>query len=65
MKRQPIPLTFTFEDICEGFMKWREGTTTSPSGKRLGMYRLNKQIMLSQPNTDDQSQLLQTSHEFL
>jgi hypothetical protein len=34
----PIPVTFTLEDMCKGFMKWRESTTTSPSGKHLGLY---------------------------
>jgi hypothetical protein len=37
--REPISLQFTFNDMCEGFSKWRESTTTSPSGKHLGVYK--------------------------
>jgi hypothetical protein len=37
--RNPIPLQFTFEDMCNGFIKWREKPTTSPSAKHLGIYR--------------------------
>jgi hypothetical protein len=29
----------TFEDMCNGFSKWREQTTTSPSNKHLGIYK--------------------------
>jgi hypothetical protein len=36
--RQPISFNFTFKDMCSGFGKWREQTTTSPSGKHLGIY---------------------------
>jgi hypothetical protein len=37
--REPIPLTFTIQDMCNGFSKWRECTTTSPSNKHLGIYK--------------------------
>lgn len=37
--RDPIPLHFSMQDMCEGFYRWREKTTTSPSGKHLGIYR--------------------------
>jgi hypothetical protein len=37
--RDPISLTFTFNDMCQGFRKWREQTTTSPSNKHLGIYK--------------------------
>jgi hypothetical protein len=30
--RQPISLNFTIQDMIRGFSKWRETTTTSPSG---------------------------------
>ena len=30
---------FSFEDLCKGFGKWREGTTTSPYGNHLGCYK--------------------------
>jgi hypothetical protein len=29
----------SLNDMCNGFHKWREGTTTSPSGKHLGIYK--------------------------
>lgn len=37
--RDPITLEFTYNDMCNGFAKWREKTTTSPSVKHLGIYR--------------------------
>jgi Reverse transcriptase (RNA-dependent DNA polymerase) len=37
--RNTIPLDMTIEDMCTGFSKWRENTTTSPSGKHLGIYK--------------------------
>jgi hypothetical protein len=37
--REPISLEFTIQDMCHGFSKWREKTTTSPSAKHLGIYR--------------------------
>jgi hypothetical protein len=37
--RDQIPICFTIEDMCTGFSKWREKTTTSPSSKHLGIYR--------------------------
>jgi hypothetical protein len=37
--RDPIPLNMTFTDMCNGFSKWREKTTTSPSNKHLGIYK--------------------------
>jgi hypothetical protein len=29
-----------FDDMVHGFSKWREKTSTSPSGKHLGIYRI-------------------------
>jgi hypothetical protein len=37
--RDPIPITFSLQDMCDGFSKWREKTTTSPSNKHLGIYK--------------------------
>jgi hypothetical protein len=37
--RDTIPLDMSFEDMCNGLQKWRESTTTSPSGKHLGIYK--------------------------
>jgi hypothetical protein len=37
--RATIPLQMTLDDMCEGFLKWREQSTTSPSGKHLGIYK--------------------------
>jgi hypothetical protein len=37
--RQTIPLDMSFADMCTGFAKWRENTTTSPSDKHLGIYK--------------------------
>jgi hypothetical protein len=37
--REPLPLDMTFEDMCRGYSKWREQTTTSPSNKHRGIYK--------------------------
>jgi hypothetical protein len=51
--KEPIEIQFTFEDMCNGFMKWRERTTTSPSGKHLGIYRtLIQTIYHHNPESD-------------
>jgi hypothetical protein len=34
-----IPYTITKEDVKEGFKKWKERTSTSPSGRHLGNYK--------------------------
>ena len=35
----PISTTFTDDDVSKGFRRWRETTTTSPSGRHLGHYK--------------------------
>lgn len=35
----PIPLEFDFQDMLQGFYKWDERTTTSPSRRHLGIYK--------------------------
>jgi hypothetical protein len=62
---QPIPTTFTFHDMCNGFMKWCESTTTSPSGKHLGLYRSLIRIMYLQSNDKNDLQLIKTATECL
>jgi Reverse transcriptase (RNA-dependent DNA polymerase) len=52
-----IPVDISFEEFCAAFNKWKERTTTSPSGRHLGHYKLllklnvidedNNQISLS------------------
>jgi hypothetical protein len=37
--RPTLPLDMTLDDMCHCFDKWRENTTTSPSGKHLGIYK--------------------------
>jgi hypothetical protein len=37
--RPPMSSYFPPQDIQQGFLKWRESTTTSPSGKHLGFYK--------------------------
>jgi hypothetical protein len=37
--RQTVPLDMLFHDMCTGFLKWRENTTTLPSGKHIGIYQ--------------------------
>jgi hypothetical protein len=38
--------------MCDGFSKWRENTTTSPSGKHLGIYRALVKVMKQNILTD-------------
>ena len=42
-----IPTSVTESDLSTGFSKWRESTSTSPSGRHLGHYR---SIILPRPN---------------
>jgi hypothetical protein len=37
--REPLSHIFSTEDIVQGFHKWKEKTTTSPSGLHLGIYK--------------------------
>lgn len=34
-----IPLQYSLEDMIQRFSKWPEQTTTSPSGRHLGIYK--------------------------
>ena len=34
-----VPIEFDFNDMLNGFYKWKEETTTSPSGRHLGIYK--------------------------
>jgi hypothetical protein len=62
--RHSIPLIFTLEDMSEGFRKWKEQTTTSPSGKHLGIY---KALVIAHRHnilTDKESKLHSTNNNF-
>ncbi len=48
-QRQTIPTTFTIDQMANGFHKWRESTSTSPSGKHLGIYRTLTKYYLYPP----------------
>jgi hypothetical protein len=37
--RTPLPHHITLSAMIQGFAKWRESTTTSPSNKHLGIYK--------------------------
>jgi hypothetical protein len=39
-KLPKIDTEITFEEFIEGFSKWKEKTTTSPSGRHVGHYKL-------------------------
>ena len=47
-KPSPTPATIPTEKIIEGFKKWREKTSTSPSGVHLGHYK----VLLVQDGTN-------------
>jgi hypothetical protein len=49
--REPLSHQFPVEDIIQGFHKWKEKTTTSPSGLHLGIYKAIIKSMKSS-NTD-------------
>jgi hypothetical protein len=53
--RDPLPLNMTFEDMCKGFSKWREQTTTSPSNKHLGVYKSLLNAMKYNLHTDHET----------
>jgi hypothetical protein len=38
-KRSELSPYMLYQKMIEGFKKWRESTTTSPSGKHLGIYK--------------------------
>ena len=38
LKSLPITVSFTADDMMEGYRNWKEQTTTSPSGLHLGHY---------------------------
>lgn len=45
---------YALDDMIQGFSKWRENTTTSPSGKHLGIYKALTNAHLFQLRTDDE-----------
>ena len=54
----PIPKDVTMHDMKQGFKKWKEETSTSPSGRHLGIYKAitayEKEIKeISNPETED------------
>jgi hypothetical protein len=58
--RPALSSTFQESDIMAGFLKWRESTTTSPSGKHLGIYSsitraVQDNIQCSQDNNQSKS----------
>jgi hypothetical protein len=53
-KRPTLSEKIPFDQMVLGFHKWRESTTTSPSGKHLGIYRsLTKQYLQRTKATTD------------
>jgi hypothetical protein len=38
-ERPALGFEYSMQDMTNGFTKWRESTTTSPSGKHLGIYK--------------------------
>jgi hypothetical protein len=59
--RTPIPLEMSLEDMCQGFKKWREQTTTSPSNKHLGIYKalVNAKVYNIRTTLEQSTQSLQ------
>jgi hypothetical protein len=48
-----IPNNITFEEFCNGFKVWRERTTTSPSGRHLGHYKLLLRLQIFDKEDND------------
>lgn len=55
-----VPLEMTFEDMLQGFAKWREQTSTSPSGRHLGIYKGLVKAHLHQLRTAKETKLYET-----
>jgi hypothetical protein len=64
--RDPIPLNMSFNDMCQGFSKWREQTTTSPSNKHLGIYKslLNAKKFQLHTNQETINQIVYNNNTF-
>ena len=39
LDRGPIKTTISHDDVLRGFQSWRESTSTSPSGRHIGLYK--------------------------
>lgn len=52
---QPVPLEMSLDDMIQGFAKWREQTSTSPSGRHLGIYKALVKAHLQQIRTDKET----------
>jgi hypothetical protein len=50
-----------FEDIKAGIIKWKERTTTSPSGRHLGHYKLLTRLDIK----DEEDESINLSNELL
>jgi hypothetical protein len=50
---KPITNTITFEEFCSGFRVWNERTTTSPSNRHLGHYKLLLRLPVPDLNDPD------------
>jgi hypothetical protein len=49
-KRGTMSYNIPFYKMIDGFAKWRETTTTSPSGKHLGIYKTLKELYKENDN---------------
>jgi hypothetical protein len=58
---KPIPDNITFDKFCNGFKVWKERTTTSPSGRHLGHYKL----LLRLPIYDKEDQEINISMKLM
>lgn len=74
--RPELPSTISFDAMIKGFGKWREQTTTSPSGKHLGIYktlvtihklyqRQQKSKTLENPPDDTATKALMIQHKII
>jgi hypothetical protein len=54
--RQPLSHVMTLDNMIQGFAKWRESTSTSPSNKHLGIYKALVQYYKHTEDCNKQSQ---------
>jgi hypothetical protein len=65
-KSPDIPDNITFEEFCAGLSSWNERTTTSPSGRHLGHYKILLRLPIyNQSNQNISTKILHSIHQVI
>jgi ribonuclease HI len=59
---QPIPEIITVDEFCSGFRVWNERTTTSPSNRHLGLYKLLLRLPILDKDDNETNLSLKIMH---